>query len=147
MPYATETHLRDRYGDVSLLQLADRDRDGSADPAVIARALADADAEIDGYLAARYPVPVTPAPPRLTDLACSIAWFKLHAQGVAKDGPERMAYDDAVAYLVRVARGEVALPGVAAGAGGAGAPAAAAGSGAARSGAGRVFSRDSLRGL
>lgn len=142
MPYATETHLRDRYGDTALLQLADRDRDGTADPAVIARALADADAEIDGYLAARYPVPVAPAPARLTDLACAIAWFKLHAQGAAKDGPERMAYDDAVAYLVRVAKGDVALPGVAA----AGAP-AAAGTGAAWSGSARVFSRDSLRGL
>ncbi len=76
MTYASLSDLIDRYGAELILQHADRDHDGTADPAVVARALADADAEIDGWLASRYPVPVDPPSPRLKALATEIAWYR-----------------------------------------------------------------------
>lgn len=141
MAYASQTDLTDRYGATLLLQLADRDRDGAADPAVIARALADADAEIDGWLASRYPVPVDPPSPRLRALATEIAWYRLHQDGVDEKTPARLAYLDAIAYLRRVSEGAADLPGAGP------ATLAAPSSGARMTGPGRTFSRSSLRGL
>jgi phage gp36-like protein len=146
MPYASLSDLIDRYGEPLLLQHADRDRDGVADAAVIARALADADAEIDGWLAKRCPVPVDPPSPRLRALATEISWYRLHQDGVEEKTPARLAYTDAIAYLRRVSEGQADLPG-AVGLVGSAPPSSASPGGARVAGAGRVFSRDRLRGL
>ncbi len=142
MTYASLSDLIDRYGAELILQHADRDHDGTADPAVVARALADADAEIDGWLASRYPVPVDPPSPRLKALATEIAWYRLHQDGTDDKSPSRLAYLDAIAYLRRVSDGSADLPGAA----GAVAPVAPS-SGARLAGPERTFSRASLRGL
>lgn len=142
MTYASLSDLTDRYGMDLLRQLADRDRDGVPDPAVVARALADADAEIDGWLASRYPVPVDPPSPRLKALATEIAWYRLHQDGTDEKTPSRLAYLDAIAYLRRVSDGSADLPGAA----GPAAPAAPS-SGARMTGPGRTFSRNTLRDL
>lgn len=142
MSYATSADLIDRFGEAAFLQLADRDRDGQADLDVVARALTDAGGEIDGWLSRRYPVPVTPAPPRLVTLAADIAWYRLHGDSLAEQSAVRMAYRDALAYLRQVADGAVDLPGVAA-AGTTAAPSPAV----VVAGPGRAFSRTSLRGL
>lgn len=140
MPYASQDDLIRRYGD-AFIQLADRDRDGVADAAVVDLALADADAEIDGWLASRYPVPVSPAPERLRGLAADIAWYRLHGGDADDKSPARVAYLDAVSYLRRVAEGSADLPGTAS-------PAPAASSGGRICGGGRrTFSRASLREL
>ena len=71
--YATQADLAARYG-AEIDQLADRDGDGLADAAVVDETLADVGAEIDGYLAVRYQLPLaTPVPLILNRLACVLA--------------------------------------------------------------------------
>jgi len=82
MPYATSQDLIDRYGEPELIQLADRDGDGGWEVAVVDRTLADTDAEIDAALAARYPLPLATVPALLVGLACDIARYRLHVDGV-----------------------------------------------------------------
>jgi phage gp36-like protein len=84
MPYCTLDQLTDRYGEPLLVQLSDR----GPVPAVVpdadlfARAIADADALIDGYLKARYALPLSPVPALVTDLSQRIAIYNAHASSV-----------------------------------------------------------------
>lgn len=108
--YCTQAELEARYGAAELLLLADRDQDGQVDPEVLDRVMTDAGAEVDGYVAARYSLPLAVPSPVLTRCACAVAWYLL-ASGRA-GGPyeqERQGYEDAVTLLKAIARGEVRL--------------------------------------
>jgi phage gp36-like protein len=74
---------------------------------MLAAKLADADAEIDGYLIGRYTLPLATFPAILKVHACSIAWYRL--LGSSADETARRDYDDAVGYLTQVAKGTVML--------------------------------------
>jgi phage gp36-like protein len=107
MPYCTLQDLIDRYGEEELLQLADRDRDDAIDQDVIDQALADASAEIDGYLLDRYTLPISPVPPSLTLAACRIARYQLYT--VAPTERVQSDYERAIAWLRDVSRGLIRL--------------------------------------
>lgn len=108
MTYATLADLIERAGATEILQIADRNRDGTADPEVIAAALQDADNEIDGYVGAKYALPLASVPKLLTTWAVSIARHTLFRNGppehVVKD------YERAIAALKDVSRGLISLP-------------------------------------
>jgi len=76
MSYATSDDLAARFGATELDQLADRNGDGLPDDGVVQGALADADAEIDAYLAGRYPLPLAHVPPVLARIACDMVECK-----------------------------------------------------------------------
>lgn len=109
MPYATLADLSARFGDRMLVALTDRGEaaTGAVDSAVVDRALAETDAVIDGYLSARYTLPVTPAPPLLTDLALAIAIWKLHI--AAPDPKVEADYKEAIRTLRDIAAGVIRL--------------------------------------
>lgn len=110
MPYATLADLQNRYGEDAITVLADRDGDGAADAGVVDRALADADAEIDAYLAERYQLPLSPVPPLLTRLACEIAVYRLGMEaGGGLTEEKRKRYEDVVALLKRLGDGTATL--------------------------------------
>ena len=105
MSYATLQELVDRYGEERLVQLTDRSMAEVIDQAVLLRAIADA--EIDGYLAARYRLPLASVPPVLTRIAPDIVFYRLHSD----EAPEevRTRYEDARRLLEGISRGSVGL--------------------------------------
>lgn len=109
MAYATPPDLVTRFGVDEMQQLSDiqTPRVGAVVPEVLQRFLDDASAEIDGYLAARYPLPLGTAPALLTVFACDIARYRL----MSTRADERVtdAYQAAVSYLRAVAMGKIAL--------------------------------------
>lgn len=107
MGYCTGQDLIDRYGEEELLQLADRDGDGVADTAVLDQVIADASAEIDGYLAVRYALPLAEVPSVLVRIACEIARYHLYEDHATETVQDR--YANAVKFLKAAARGEVQL--------------------------------------
>lgn len=107
MPYCTQQNLVDRFGENELLDLADRDVDGIVDAEVIAGAIADADAEIDGYIAQRYPLPLADVPPMLVRRACDITRFFLYSKHPTET--VKTAYDEALRWLRDVNAGRVLL--------------------------------------
>lgn len=111
MSYASQQNLIDRCGDVELRQIADHDRDGLPDAAVVAAALVDADNLINGYVATKYATPLVSTPDLVRTWAVSIARYVLHRNGA----PDHVTadYKDAIAGLKDVARGLVMLPGAA----------------------------------
>lgn len=139
--YASAQDLQERYPERDLIQLTDADGE-QLDVARLERALADASAEIDGYLQGRYTLPLAKPPQHLTLLACDIAMYRLQVLrplGDIEDARER--YEDALRYLRQVARGEVQLglseDGVA----------APQGSGPEMISPRRTFTRDAMRGF
>lgn len=111
MTYATQTDLVDRFGELELAQLTDRATGAVVDTVVLGRALADADAEIDSYLATRYTLPLASTPVVLTRLACDMTRYRLYDDGMPDTVRQR--YEDAVSLLKRMAKGDVLLVGMA----------------------------------
>ena len=109
MPYATAEQVTERHGADAVLLLTDRDGDGVADSGAIERALEDASAEIDTYLAAKYDLPLSETPAVLTRLAADIAIYRLAVSADRRIDEHRVRYDDAVKLLVRIAKGEASL--------------------------------------
>jgi phage gp36-like protein len=108
MGYAVKQDMIDRFGDVELKQLTDRTGAVDAiDDTVLGKALADADAEINGYLAGRYTLPLASTPMILVGLACDIARFRLYEDRATEQVRQR--YEDAIKYLTKVAEGKISL--------------------------------------
>ncbi|STZ76333.1 gp436 family protein [Bergeriella denitrificans] len=110
MAYATVDDMVARFGDLELIQLTDRDRDGRINAEVAAVALEDATAEIDAYLG-RFRLPFEKVPPVLVRLCCDIARYRLtSASGVLITEEIRNRYKiDVLDLLKALAKGEVQL--------------------------------------
>jgi len=107
MAYCTEQDLIARFGEEELLQLTDRQGLGTIDPDVLEQAMADADDEINGYLASRYPVPMSPIPRVLRRIACELTRYYLY-----KDGPTELVEarrKRAVEFLEQVSKGRASI--------------------------------------
>jgi len=107
MPYATLTGLVARYGEDELVQLTDSNRSGAIDAAALEQPIADADSEIDSYLAVRYSLPLPTTPTALARIACDITRFRLYDDQAPNEVRKR--YEDAVKWLEAVAKGAVRL--------------------------------------
>ncbi len=106
--YATLGDLTARAGEEELLQVADRDGDGVIDTDVVAAAITTAESEINGYIGARYRLPLIVVPDLVTAWAVSIARYHLHRDGA----PDHVVRDwkSALDGLRDVARSLVSLP-------------------------------------
>lgn len=140
MTYATAANLLERFDAEEIAQRADRsiprlvtapmlvtaagggDMSGYTAPeqaaaaavlALVDGALADADSEIDGYVATRYSVPLNPAPSIVKRLACDLARYHLYDDQATETIQKRR--DAAVAVLRDIAGGKVSLGTTAAG--------------------------------
>lgn len=109
MPYATLAQLLERFGEAALVALTDRAQfaENVVDEAVVNRAIADADATIDGYLARRYTLPLTITQPLLTDVAGALVFWKLHTH--TPDQKVKDDYTEAMKILDRISAGTIAL--------------------------------------
>jgi phage gp36-like protein len=109
MSYCTLAQLIERFSERLLIDISDRGNapTGSVDTALVQRAIADADAEIDGFLRGRYQLPLPAVPPLLTDLSLRIAIYKAHTHTVTEK--IRRDYEDAIRSLKLIADGVIRL--------------------------------------
>lgn len=109
MSYAGIRDLMLRYGEATIIGLTDIYREGRINPTVAQQGLDDAAAEIDGYLAARYRLPL-PQPVRLlTVYCCDMAVYRL-ATGKRQLTEEMVQrYEAALKYLKLLAEGRAML--------------------------------------
>lgn len=107
MIYATEADIVDLYSEETLL---DTLRDPDADRATaVPKAIAAASAEIDGYLSARYQLPLANSPDVLRRPAIDITLYVLASTHTRLTDELRKRYEDAVAFLSRLAKGTAGL--------------------------------------
>lgn len=111
MAYASLDDLLKKVDEPTLIRLTDVAGTGGVDEATATRAIRDADALIDAYVATHYMVPVNPVPHVVTDLSATLAVAGLFAfrslpSPVWEGGRER-----AIALLKEVAAGRATLEG------------------------------------
>lgn len=107
--YCTQQDLIDRFGEQEIIQLSDRANppSGAIDAAVVGQAISDASDEIDGYVGARYALPLPVQPSVLGRVACDIARYRL--ADALPTAEMRKRYEDAVQLLRQIAKGLVSL--------------------------------------
>lgn len=149
--YISEQGLIRRYGDDLIARLSDRDGDADPDEDPVARAIVDAEGEINSYLGRQYDLPLTgvldvvepetntSVPDVLRRVAADIAIYRLAPSHDMLTREQRKRYDDAVKWLTMVAEGQVTL--------GTDEAADAAGGGASITSNPRIFTRDTTDGL
>lgn len=108
MPYITLQDLIDRYGEVVMLGVADRDSDGEYDTDAVDRAITDASETIDSYLAKRYALPLPSIPAPLKRICGDIVLYLLSSDGTVTD-EKRKRYEDAINFLKALAKGDASL--------------------------------------
>ena len=116
MAYLTPAELETRFGAGDLLAWTDDDASGALDAAVVAAALAAADAIIDAAASQRYVTPLTLGSDTtarvVRDVAGALAGYRLAARR-PRDVPAtlRLDYTDALKWLERLRDGKVTLAG------------------------------------
>lgn len=137
MTYATQADMIERFGAEPIEALTDREGSGQIDAETLARALTDADAEIDAIITRRYVVPLTPPiHGHVIRVACDLAHANLYDHDIPDEVANRR--DMAHTWLRDVAAARADVPGAIErdGAGSAGSPEFVV--------ADRIFSRDTL---
>lgn len=113
MAYCT---LEDLQSLLSPAELAELTAEIGEDPdsAVIADAIAAADALINGYCEQRYGkyLPFNPVPEIIRAMSADIALYHLFSRRTTMPEVRRYKYEDAVSFLKRVAQGLANIPGL-----------------------------------
>jgi len=112
MSYCTQDDLLKLIPEKDAITLA-ADTGDEIDAAVVAECIAQADAEIDSYLAVRYQVPLSPVPDRVRALSVAMAIYYLFSRRSLNDEIRRQNYEDAVAFLKSVGAGKAEIVGAA----------------------------------
>ncbi len=108
MTYATQTDLITRFSADEILQRADPALSGAIDPTIVAAALQDADEVVNGHIAPRYALPLSPVVPgMIVRIAANVARFYLWKDGASER--VRQGYDDALRDLERIGKGVIRL--------------------------------------
>ena len=151
MSYSTRAEVRDMVKDDALNAIIGDtfiedpvEREELVSP-IIDAAIADADAEIDGYLAKRYAVPLAPAPRVINKFSKDIAVYNLFSRIGIDEGTDQKTYlnryNAAIKFFELVADGKVSIGTEADD------PASAAATGFSAKSNTRLFTRGSMRGM
>lgn len=151
MSYSTRAEVREMVKDDALNSIIGdtfiedpAEREEKVGP-IIDAAIADADAEIDGYLAKRYAVPFSPIPRVLNKFSKDIAVYNLFSRIGIDEGTDQKTYlnryNAAIKFLTLVAEGKVSIGSENED------PASAASRGFAVQSSPRLFRRDQMRGM
>jgi len=109
MPYALQADILEQLDEDILVQLTDDADAGSVDDDMVTRAIADADAEIDGYCGKRYSVPFSTVPAIIRKFSVDIAIYNLYARRKGAPDDRKDRYSNAVKFLANVAKGLISL--------------------------------------
>lgn len=150
MGYCSEREVRDAMKDSLVSALLgdnyiddEAEREAAIQPYITA-AIEDADAEIDGYLAKRYSVPLSPPPAVITKFCKDMAVYNLMSRiGIDESDRDKTylnRYNAAIKFLLAVAEGKIEI-----GISGSG-PESVARTGFQVKSQPRIFTRDTMRG-
>lgn len=109
MVYCAKADLQERFGDAELAQLTDEVAGTTISDAEVTAACDEATSLIDGFVGARYTLPLASVPSILKTWGCDIARFFLWGDRAVEGSAVRANYEEAVARLKDVAAGRFRL--------------------------------------
>ncbi len=101
MPYASFDDLVEQFTAQEVESLSDGDDER------VNRALSDASATADSYIAIKYPLPLPDTPTALLGAVCDIARYRLYKDRATEEVRKR--YEDAIGWLKRIADNKAVL--------------------------------------
>ncbi|MDH2918492.1 MAG: DUF1320 domain-containing protein [Sideroxydans sp.] len=107
MRYATLTDMLAQFGDREVIAIADRNRDGVVDQAMLDAALDRASTKMDSYLAARYSLPLLSVPGVLVEVCCDLTRYNLCGAEVTETDVVRLRFKDAIKTLEQLRDGKL----------------------------------------
>jgi phage gp36-like protein len=96
-------------GENELIRCTDDEDTGAVDDAVVARAIADADNEIDAYLGKRHAVPLTIVPDLVRKLSGDITAYNLYSRRIGPPEFRVQRYEQAISKLREARDGKLSL--------------------------------------
>lgn len=99
--YCSKADLIRAFGEIEINRIAMNDDE-------IDKAIADAQAEIDMYLSARYVLPLVTIPPILNRLACDIAHYYLYVS-IDENSTVNLRYQQRLRQLKAIATGQLSI--------------------------------------
>jgi phage gp36-like protein len=110
MGYSTLDDINGQISEEDLIHLTDDAGVDAVDNAVIARAISDADAEIDSYCANRYSTPFSTVPDMIRKISVDMAIYHLFSRrALAVPDVRQKRYDNAVRFMRDVSNGRISL--------------------------------------
>jgi len=110
MSYISQADLTEQLSETQLIQLTDDEKLGVVHTERVARAIASAEGEINGFVATRYTVPIAaPIPALIKGWAVTLAGYYLWRRRQRVPEDVRLAYEDVIARLRDVAAGKLTL--------------------------------------
>lgn len=106
MSYCTVADLVVRFGEREMINLSSPGQT-QVDAIVLNKAIADASAEIDGYVSSRYQLPLTPVPTVLTRTCANMARYYLYNDKMID--AVKVNYEGSIHFLRDVSKGTVSL--------------------------------------
>lgn len=107
--YITPADLDSQLTDAEIVQLTDDHKTGTRDPEIIDKAILASEAEVNGYLATKYMVPITPAPELVKNMTLDLFVYRLYLRRKRVPETIRQAYEDATKKLEQIAKGVITL--------------------------------------
>lgn len=109
MAYCAQSDIENEITTITVKQLTDDENTGAVNAARVTDAIADADDEINSYVAKQYTVPLSPAPGAIKHASVVLAVHRLYLRRGKE--PEHWAkeVERILAWLNKVGKGEVTL--------------------------------------
>lgn len=110
--YCSLFDLFQHISESDLIAITDDADTGSINQQVIDRAIHDADAEINAYVAGKYDVPLDPVPPIITKISVDLAIYRLSGRrGLPIPEDRKFRYQECIRMLRDIQKGSATLGG------------------------------------
>lgn len=110
MSYASVEDFVLRVGEVQAIELTDRNLTGEVNQSLLEVALSDSSSQMDGYLSARYVLPLARIPQNLVRLCCDLARYRLASMSQVAITEEIIArYKLSLKELEDISTGKISL--------------------------------------
>lgn len=111
--FATLEAMTEKFGERELIGLTDNEKpyQDVINMDKLNAAMDEANSEIEGYIAARYSLPLQTVPPFLKSLACHMARYHACTGAMSDNDPIKTRYENAVKSLKEISKGTIALGG------------------------------------
>ena len=109
--FATVESMQNKFGEKELIELTDNEEpyQSAINLDKLNAAMQAANSEIEGYIAARYALPLQLVPPFLRSIGCDMARYHACTGAMSDNDPIKHRYENAIKTLKEISKGMIAL--------------------------------------
>jgi phage gp36-like protein len=111
--FATLEAMHKKFGERELIELTDIEKPytDTINMDRLNAAMQQANSEIEGYIGARYTLPLQTVPPFLESIACDMTRYHASTGAMSENSPIKVRYDAAIKTLKEISKGTIQIGG------------------------------------